>query len=73
MANLRVTVSQGLCIGSGDCVGVAPKVFEIQESGRADVLDPSADTEENIIKAAEACPETAIKIEDADTGEQIFP
>lgn len=73
MATLRVTVNQTLCIGSADCVGIAPQVFELKSNGLADVLNPSGDTEEKVLEAAEKCPATAILVEDADTGEQLFP
>ena len=34
---------------------------------------PLADTVEKILEAAENCPVSAIFVEDAETGEQLFP
>jgi len=34
---------------------------------------PAGDSEEKILEAAENCPMSAIIVEDAETGEQLFP
>ena len=55
------------------CETYASKVFVLNDDRQSAVADPTADTEENILEAAENCPVSAIKVVDADTGETIFP
>jgi ferredoxin len=68
----RVEVDRSLCIGSGLCVDAAPKVFQLDETNTATVLDPEAATEEEVRKAAEVCPTCAILLYDA-AGKQVYP
>lgn len=51
------------------------KVFnEVVEKKRQEViLDLTPEEEENIFRAAEACPVKAIFIYDVETGEQLYP
>ena len=70
---LRVRVDQTLCVGSGVCTYTAPGVFELDATGHSTVVDPGGGTEEQILEAADGCPVSAILVEDADTGEQLFP
>lgn len=69
---MRVRVDRSLCIGIGNCVGYAPKIFALDDENKAVVLDPSAVDENTLLQAAESCPENAIIIED-DEGHQIYP
>ena len=69
---MRVRVDRSLCVGIGNCVGHAPKVFALDDENKAVVLDPSAVDEETLLQAAESCPENAIVVED-DEGRQIYP
>jgi len=55
------------------CETIATNVFVLNDDRQSEAKDPSADTEENILEAAENCPVSAIKVVDADTGETIFP
>ena len=57
---IRVEVDRDLCIGSGDCVATAPDVFELDEEGKAIVLDPDGATTVVVLEAAQNCPVTAI-------------
>jgi ferredoxin len=68
---IAVEVDRDLCIGSGDCVDAEPAVFELDDEGKAVVLDPDAAPTENIVEAAGNCPVTAIFVigEDGD----IYP
>ena len=52
---------------------LCPKVFVLNDDRQSEVADPDADTEENILEAAESCPVSAIRVVDADTGETLFP
>lgn len=68
----KVVVDKNLCIGSGACEATAPKVFKVNNEGKAEVIDKKGDTDENILAAAKACPVLAIIVYDEE-GKQIFP
>ena len=70
---LTVTVDHNVCVGNAMCETIAPKVFVLNDDRQSEAVDPTADTEENILEAAENCPVSAIKVVDADTGETLFP
>ncbi len=57
---IRIEVDRGLCIGSGDCVDTAPAVFELDDDGKAVVLDPDGAPEDEVVDPARNCPVTAI-------------
>ncbi len=57
---IRIEVDRDLCIGSGDCVATAPAVFELDDEGKAVVLDPDAAPGDEVLEAARNCPVTAI-------------
>ncbi|MBA2504485.1 MAG: ferredoxin [Thermoleophilaceae bacterium] len=59
---LKIEVDRDLCIGSGDCVDSAPAVFELDDEGKAIVLDPNGAPEDEVVDAARNCPVTAIFI-----------
>jgi ferredoxin len=57
------------CAAHSDCVDIAPGVFEL-----ADVAVVVGEGQpELILKAARACPSSAIGVVDADTGECVYP
>ena len=67
---MRVRVDRSKCKGYGLCAGTCPEVFDLDEAGKAVVLDAAADhvpTEavESARKAALLCPERAIEVEEA--------
>ena len=70
---LRVSVDHNLCVGNAMCETYAPKVFVLNDDRQSEAVDPEADTEENILEAAENCPVSAITVVDAETGEKLFP
>jgi ferredoxin len=70
---LKVWVDHQSCVGNAMCESIAPKVFKLNENRQSEVVDPAGDTEEKILEAAENCPVSAIFVEDAETGEQLFP
>ena len=70
---LSISVDHNLCVGNSMCETFAPKVFVLNDDRQSEVADPDADTEENILEAAESCPVSAIRVVDADTGETLFP
>ena len=62
---MKVLVDMNLCQSHGECVVVAPDVFEL---GEDDVLRWTEDVEESrraaMEEAVEVCPMMAIRIED---------
>ena len=69
---MKVRVERELCIGVGNCVALAPTVFEFDEENKATVLDPSSVDDDTLLEAAESCPENAIIVED-DEGHLLYP
>jgi ferredoxin len=70
---MRIIIDKDKCKGHNNCISIAPNVFEVDEKFKAFVLDPKGDSDEDILKAAKACPELAIILEDEISGKQIFP
>ena len=68
---IAIEVDRDLCIGSGDCVATAPAVFDLDDDGKAVVLDPDGADTDDVVEAARNCPVTAIFVagEDGD----IYP
>jgi ferredoxin len=63
------TIDRDACSAHGDCVDLAPEVFELDDVASVTGTGP----DELMLAAAEACPATAIRIVDDATGEQVFP
>jgi len=64
-----IEIDEDACAAHGDCVDAAPDVFELGDV--AIVIGTGPDG--LLLKAAEACPSTAIRLLDPDTEEQIYP
>lgn len=63
---MKVTVYPAKCVGSGQCVGIAPEVFDQREEDSTVVLlqeSPGADLAAVTIEAADVCPAMAIMVE----------
>ncbi len=69
---MKVRINRDLCTGLGNCVALAPTVFELDEEDKAVVLDPSSVDDDALLEAAESCPYGAIILED-DEGNQVYP
>lgn len=69
---MKIEVDRELCIGAAPCVAVAGGVFQLDDEGKAYVVDPKGADDDTILLAAQACPVLAIKLFD-DNGVQIFP
>ncbi len=55
------------------CIQVTPGVFALNDRRLSEVTNADGDTPARIREAAEQCPVSAIVIEDAQTGERLFP
>ena len=62
-------IDPNACSAHGDCVDIAPEVFELEETAK--VIGDGPD--DLILRAAEACPALAITVIDSETGETVFP
>jgi ferredoxin len=67
-----VRILRSECCGNGSCAEIAPGVFTLDSKNKSVVLDPEAVDRAKLLEAAEACPCTAIVIED-DEGNVLFP
>lgn len=70
---MKIVVDRELCIGAAPCVAIAGAVFQLDDEGKAIVIDPNGADEETIKLAAEACPVRAILLYEEKTGKQIYP
>jgi ferredoxin len=70
---LKIWVDHDVCVGNQMCETFATKSFRMNEKRQSVVIDPPGDDEAAILEAAENCPVSAIFVEDAETGEQLFP
>ncbi len=57
------------CSAHGDCVDIAPEVFQLDDT--AVVIGSGPD--HLILEAAGVCPAVAISVVDSETGETVFP
>lgn len=69
----QIKVLRDVCISATTCVAISPNVFEMDADGKAVVKGGAADTPENILMAAQACPTKAIVVVDTETGQQVWP
>lgn len=68
----RIVVDREKCQGIGACVGTAPDVFEIDNEGKAVVINAEGADDDTVLAAAEACPLEAISLYDEE-GERVYP
>jgi len=75
--NLFVDVDKSLCIGCCSCEIIAPEVFEIDKQSRSNpkssVINQKGAGINKIMNAAQTCPTKAIKVENLNTKEILFP
>jgi ferredoxin len=63
---MKVVVDMSLCEDNGICVGAAPEIFELDDSGRLQVLDdsPPDGLRRSLEEAVLFCPVQALRIEE---------
>ena len=59
---IEIRIDTEICMGSGNCLYWAPDTFDLDDGGRAEVLDPEATEEDRLRVAAEGCPVGAISL-----------
>ena len=58
---MNVCVDQLTCIGCGMCPGIAPEVFQMGGSGKAEAFAPAtAENKDSVQEAIDSCPVSAI-------------
>jgi ferredoxin len=70
MSNPRVEVDQEMCVGSANCVEVAKGVFKLNDEEKAEVVDPTAASIEDLREAEEQCPVAAILVEEQEESDE---
>lgn len=67
MSGVRISVDREVCIGAGQCVLTAPRVFTQDDDGLGEVLAGREDGHGSplVREAARACPVSAITVRDA--------
>ncbi|NQV09338.1 ferredoxin [Candidatus Woesearchaeota archaeon] len=74
MAKFKITYDREACIGAAACAAVAPDLFEMNDDGKADLLESEekdgiftriidAKDEKAAVESADVCPVSVIKIE----------
>lgn len=61
---MRIGINGERCIGSENCVALAPRTFTTQD-GRVVLLAPPHDDDASIREAVAACPVAALSLDDA--------
>lgn len=65
--SLRIDLDRDRCIGSENCVAIAPKTFETQ-GGQVVLLPPPHDDEQTVSEAVASCPVAALRLAIKDRG-----
>lgn len=73
IGNLTIRINRSVCIGSANCVKVAPEVFELDEKNLCTfVKEPEAIDEKILIEACDVCPVDALEARD-ESGMLLVP
>ncbi len=70
---LRITVDHDICVGNAMCETFATNTFALNDNRQSEAVNPEGDSLDLILEAAENCPVSAIRVEDSETGETLFP
>ena len=70
---MKITVDRTKCEGYAKCIQATPKVFKLDKTMIAEVIDPRGDSDEKILLAAKICPTKAISLDEQGTGKKIYP
>ena len=64
---MKIRTDAATCVGSGQCVVVAPQVFDVDDDGKVVVINesPGPELDEDVRNAVFACPAFAIEIDES--------
>lgn len=68
----EIEVDRDLCVTLAVCLGLAPKVFELDAQGKAVVKDPNGVDLQTLLETAKGCPVNAIILRHPN-GKRIWP
>ncbi len=68
----RIKIDRTMCSAYGECIGLAPGVFQLGDDNVCMVIDADGEDDEAILDAARACPVDAITLID-EFEEQVWP
>ena len=68
---ISVRILREQCCGHGECNEIAPDVFVLDSRRKSVVIDEAGASLETLLAAAEACPCSAILVEDEDGGSLV--
>ena len=66
---LVALIDPNACCAHGNCEEIAPEIFHVDDI--AVVIGTGPD--ELMVAAAEACPATAIRVVEKESGQQVYP
>jgi len=73
IGDLTVGILRETCISSGNCVKVAPGVFELDEETLCSFRGTPEETDrETVVEACRVCPVEALRVRN-DSGEELAP
>jgi ferredoxin len=69
----RIDIDLLTCVGFAECMKTAPGVFQVDEfMNQSTVVNADGADDDTVLRAAEACPVSAISLYDATTGARVF-
>lgn len=73
ISGLTIKIDKTTCIGTANCIRVAPGVFELDDSKICSFKDGATNIEEEtLIESCSVCPVSALYVTDKE-GKQIIP
>jgi ferredoxin len=69
----QIDIDLFTCVGFGECMKTAPSVFQLDEfANQSTVVNADGADDDTVLRAAEACPVSAISLYDPVTGAKVF-
>lgn len=65
-------VDRDMCVTLAVCLGIAPRVFELDEEGKAVIRDPNGADLKTLLETCKGCPVNALILKHPN-GKQIWP
>ena len=62
MTDVTIRIDRERCMGSGSCAFHAPETFDVDEAGKAVLLDGDQDGPDAVRAAVEGCPTRALSV-----------
>ncbi|HEX7182164.1 MAG TPA: ferredoxin [Thermoanaerobaculia bacterium] len=73
LSGLRIVIDRGTCIGSRNCIKLAPEVFALDAEGIVAFRENAPDIDRGrLVEACDVCPVDALQVIDPDET-QIVP